>query len=80
MKLWLLKPYTNSSVFDDLWTWDCAFGFVVRAGTPKKARLLASKRHGDEESGPWLNPKLVKCSQLKPSGKESVILMDFNAG
>lgn len=86
MKLWILRPIdaTVSIVINDLkvkqWTWDCAYGFVVRAETESEARTFAGKEAGDEEATPWLDPKLTSCEVLTFEGEAGVVLRDFLAG
>jgi len=80
MKLWHLdvKNYDNAR-----WTWDCSYGYVVRAGSAAAARKLAASRAGDEKDegyNPWLDPKQTTCKELKSSGKEEIIIQDFLSG
>ena len=80
MKLWLLRPIDEDSE-DSPWTtgYDMAFGFVVRAETELAARLVASARHGDEGGTAWLLREQTKCEELRTSGVEEVVIMDYGA-
>lgn len=60
--------------------YDTAAAFIVRAKNVKSARIMAGLEAGDEGMGAWHNPKLTSCKILKDSGKEQIILRDFNAG
>ena len=59
--------------------WDVADGFVVRAPDENHARLLASKRSGDEGEQTWLRPEKSTCEQVTEDGPDEIILRDFNA-
>ncbi len=89
MKLWLLKPLDasakrasewNPTLQVDVWTWDCAYGFVVRAKDEEEARSLASKMCGDEGRETWLDAKMTSCQRLEARGQAEVVLRDFVAG
>lgn len=74
-KLWLLR--LNNAVGPK---YDIAQGFVVRAGSPKEARKLASAEAGDEGADVWLSAERSSCKVLKQDGRQGVILRDFLAG
>ncbi len=78
MKLWLLGSLNKKT--GKRLSYDCAYGFVVRAHSAVSARRLAGKRRGDEKEKFWLDPTLSSCSLLKPDGEEGVVLQDFRAG
>lgn len=84
MHLYILKPIDPASGPWKPW-YDKAFGFVVRAASPAKAREIADANAGDEnrEPGqpehPWLDPKLSDCRVLRPDGKAGLVLQDFHA-
>jgi hypothetical protein len=42
--------------------------FVVRALTPKVARVFASEQAGDEGADTWLSPGASTCENLTPHG------------
>lgn len=79
-KLYILRPNVEEGL-KDLWEpwYDKAFGFVVRAVSPEKARELASKESGDEGIKAWLDPAYSSCEELHPRGGEMIIIKDFNA-
>lgn len=84
MKLYILKPKDPNAGPWKPW-YDKAFGFVVRASSPAKARKIADSEAGDEnrEAGqphhPWLDPALSTCIELRPVGKPGLVLRDFSA-
>lgn len=84
MNLYLLKPVDPGAGPWKPW-FDKTFGFVVRAGSPERARKIADENAGDEnrESGfyghPWLDPALSSCKVLRQDGPEGLILQDFHA-
>jgi len=78
MKLWILTRKQESKRWDVLY--DVALGFVVRAGSEKKARQTASEQAGDEGREAWLDAKHSDCELLTPDGEAGVILCDFNNG
>ena len=74
MKLYYLVRLTESE-------YDIAWGFVVRAKSPKAARRLAAGRdtgnvgwQGNVEINRWLVPKFSSCSEVKAEGKEEIIV------
>lgn len=78
MKLWLLRPQPNSSIWEP-W-YDKAFGFVVRAETESAARQLAHQEGGDENRGernPWLYPQHSTCKEITSEGEPGIVLRDF---
>lgn len=92
-KLWILRPRQS---LDPRWTYDCAFGFVVRAATEADARTIAQQGGGDEigprydsesnrlaslDSFPaWLDSEHSTCVELPTDGEAGEIMQDFNAG
>lgn len=87
MKLWLLRPNPESTLWE---TWyDKAFGFVVRAETAEQARALAQQECGDEGYVPgsgwsdridaWTNPDHSSCNELTPDGEAEIVIRDFHA-
>jgi len=89
MKLWLLGPIHTKG--DDPWEpwYDKAFGFVIRAETGLRARVVADENGGYENRGesrtttqtknPWLDPKYSTCNELSPNGPEELVIRDFAA-
>ena len=76
MNIYLLKRKADRAGYD------VANGFVVRANTAKKARLLASREAGDEGDIKWIRPKYssLECiGECSSTMNEAVILRDFNA-
>lgn len=73
MNLYILRRLEGAS-------WDEARGFVVRAESEAGARLLASKRAGDEEADTWLNAKESSCEVIAREGEPEIILRDFFNG
>lgn len=86
MKLWILKPVNDNVTVNlnghdvKLWTWDCSYGFVIRAQTEQIARSQAADEAGDEGSEAWLSPKFTSCEELSAEGEPGVVLKDFLAG
>jgi len=88
MNLWLLQPVdavaARKNTFGGSevkrWTWDCAYGFVVRAESEESARKLAAIEAGDEERDAWTNPALSTCEVLDPNGEADVVMRDFCTG
>lgn len=82
MKLWILKPITDW----DPW-YDKAFGFIIRAETEMRARVIAGENAGaefrdypiHEEINPWLVSTITSCIELTVDGKEEMIIRDFAA-
>ena len=80
-KLWLLER-----TYDDIFSYDENYGFVICANTEKQARKIASLESGDENdsktiTSPWLRPEKSSCRQLiAENEKIGLILRDFNAG
>ena len=75
MKLWLLKAIDEHPTWQP-W-YDKAFGFVVRAGSERLARMIASRDAGDEEAEPWLDEKQTTCVELVADGDAKIVLKDF---
>jgi len=76
MKLWLLRPIDPHNGPWEPW-YDKSFGFVVEADTEARARQIASLDAGDEKASSWLDVELTTCVELKPSGRDGVIMRDF---
>jgi hypothetical protein len=74
MKLWLLKRFTETPVYD------VNNGFVIRAETENAARDIASQQRGDEGPETWTDIGLSTCEELTADGEIGVVLRDFNAG
>ena len=85
MKLWLLRPSEKLSRDDSPWVpwYDKTFGFVVRAETEEKARIIAQSNAGMEEyaaGGPvWINEEYSTCIELLPVGEPGMIIEDHSA-
>lgn len=91
MKLYVLRPIEVLLKNDNPWEpwYDKAFGFVIRAETPDRARQIAHENAGDENRGefagrprantktPWLDKKYSTCEELKEGGEEELIVRDF---
>ena len=73
-RLWVLKRIESRPVYD------CSDGFVIRAVDAAEARLMASKKAGDEGPDAWLSSDRSSCDELLQSGQAEVILIDFHAG
>ncbi len=88
MNLWLLQPIDPVAARrvghagGDMkrWTWDCAYGFVVRAENEEAARALAADEAGDEGGDAWSDPKFTTCERLEDNGEAEVVIRDFCAG
>jgi hypothetical protein len=86
MKLWILRPIDDQTRVTingrevPQWTWDCAYGFVVRATDEKEAREQAYHEAGDEGGDVWLNEGLTSCKPLSTRGEAGVLLRDFLTG
>lgn len=87
MKLWEICPKSAKHLPKDAKDpWDGAVdvcnGFVIRAETEWKARIIADDCSGDETTEhlrPWLDPQFSDCRELLTDGIECVILRDFHA-
>ncbi len=92
MNLWMLRPVdaatatkryshpVNGDVEVKRWTWDCAYGFMVRAETEQDARALAAAECGDEGPDSWTNADISSCDAVNGSdGEAEVIMQDFLA-
>ncbi len=77
MKLWILGPGDPN---DDLWGYDCAHGFVVRAPSEMSARHIAAENCGDERGMTWLDQVKTTCKVLAEQGDHGVILREFLHG
>jgi hypothetical protein len=83
MKLWILKPIDEKKMMEQKgliikrWTWDCAWGFVVRAKDEQDARRKAADDAGDEGCDAWLDAKLTSCMNLTNNGESGIIIRDF---
>jgi len=73
MHLWILTTKTPL-------TYDCTYGFVVRAPSARAARKLASREAGDEGASHWLKPQTTRCHKLSEEGKKEIIVNDYRAG
>ncbi len=86
MKLWILRPIDEKTILDASnpdsrrWSWDCAWGFVVRARDEQSARKHAADECGDEGEGAWLDPGLTSCVPLAGKGAAGVVMKDFLSG
>ncbi len=88
MNLWLLQPIDAvaarrvGDAGGDMkrWTWDCSYGFVVRAEDEESARALAAIEAGDEGGDAWTDSKFTTCERLEHYGDAEVIIRDFCAG
>jgi hypothetical protein len=81
MKLYLLSKRSGELTrADDLWEfpYDKLSSIMVRAKTPKNARLIASTFCGDEGKDAWLLPKYSSIKCIKDEGLEGVIIQDFH--
>jgi len=79
MKIWLLQPVEEYE--DDIFTYDCAYGFVIRAESEEQARQIANANGGNEStdtdkkiSHPWLDPEYSYCEILTAKGKAGIVL------
>ncbi|KKK58729.1 hypothetical protein LCGC14_3041490 [marine sediment metagenome] len=52
---------------------------LIRAGSPKLARLIANEDTGDEGMM-WGDAARVTCQQIMANGPAKVIISSFNAG
>lgn len=85
MRLWLLTRNYHEGDNDNPanpwhWTWDCAYGFVVRANSESEARQFAADDSGTEGDEAWLNPEWSHCVELTPEGDAGNIIRNFLAG
>lgn len=95
MKLWILRPIDEDATAmyrgysRKVWSWDCAYGFVVRAEDERSAReLVATARDrddwrcttGDESPEAWRDAALTSCDELTGEGGPEIIIRDFVAG
>ena len=80
--IWAEEGLKRTIKGDNPWesTWDCAYGFVVRAETEEQARQWASKAHGDEGEDAWLSEKYSSCIELEAEEKAGIVIQDFLAG
>ena len=54
---------------------------LIRASTENRARKLANnKGNSGCEGHIWEDPKKVKCTRLKLSGKEELIIQEYTSG
>lgn len=75
MKLFLLRRHV-----DEAGIYDCSDGFVIRATNKTRARLLASRKAGEEGGDVWLTDKGSSCELLEANGHEGTVLQDFKGG
>ncbi len=95
MKLWILRPITDDAKAmyrgqtRKIWSWDCAYGFVVRAEDERSAREFVARSRdrddwenttGDEGPEAWRDVTLTSCVELTGEGGPEIILRDFVAG
>ena len=89
MKLWILKAREDLPDDENPWEpWcDTKFGFVIRAGSEARARIIAQSLAGFETHNapltsktPWLDDKYSTCDELTAEGDEEVLLIDGRAG
>jgi hypothetical protein len=91
MKLWVLKGNLKENKaltgIADPWygMYDKAYGFVVRAETESKARMIAHKNGGGENKhiknvNPWLDRSLSSCKELTTEGDSEMIIQDYLSG
>lgn len=95
MKLWILKPIDQNAYAEvrghnrKVWSWDCAYGFVVRAEDERSAREFVARSRerddwenttGDEGPEVWRDVTLTSCVELTGEGEPEIILRDFVAG
>lgn len=98
MKLWLLYPRDdlpsgynckyNKALNPWSDTYDCAYGFVIRAETEAEARQIAAEGGGretpnpdnDTHEPPWLTDRYSVCEELTADGDAGLIIQDFRAG
>lgn len=81
MYLWLLEkkeklPYE----INELWHFDVAYSFVVRAHSSDTARRIANNDAGNENDfghNVWLNEEYTTCTKLKYEGNEGQIIRHF---
>ncbi len=63
------------------WTWDCAYGFMVRAETEEEARSMASAEAGDEGADSWTDSNFSTCEAVSGAeGEPGIVMTDFLAG
>lgn len=93
MKLYILRPIDSSAKDargQKYWSWDCAYGFTVRAESESHARSLVANAKlsddwtdhtpGDEGAGVWENPSLTSCVEVPLDGEAAILMRDFLAG
>jgi hypothetical protein len=72
MKLFLLELKARPAAMYDIT--QCV---VVRAQTPKRARVLAATKAGDESKEWWMDRTKTSCRRIKEWGPEGIIITDF---
>jgi hypothetical protein len=86
MKLWILRVNEDRSVeYPDPWhpSYDKFHGFLIRAESEERARILADRNGGDENNKgqhPWLNSEFSTCEELSVDGVEEILISDYLAG
>ena len=87
MKLWILKPIDDDSIW--AYAYDMVHGFVICAKSEGEARIIAQQHGGDEctkwdketrmnnQVYAWTDPKHSTCTELKPDAKAGLVLRDF---
>lgn len=84
-KLYILRPIDGERGAWSPW-YDKAFGFIVSAESPAKARKLADEASGDERDPgaiwskrAWIDARQSTCKELKPTEHSKIIMKDFHA-
>jgi hypothetical protein len=73
--LWMLRPRNPKSGPWEPW-YDRCFGMVIEAATEDRARQLANGSCG-LEGKIWADKLAASCDELRPGGKEGVVLQDI---
>lgn len=74
MALYVLRRNPTGLVYD------CNDGFVIRAGSEFRARMVASEHAADEGPEVWCDVSRSTCDILSEAGDEIVVMADFHAG
>jgi hypothetical protein len=80
MRIWLLRPVSESLDPWSPWVENRTFGFVVRAQTDDAARELAATHAGDEGPDAWLLSKYSTCAELTGDGPAEVVIAEYTTG
>lgn len=62
------------------WTWDCSYGFMIRAESEEDARNMAAAECGDEGPESWTDSDLSTCDIISADGAAEVVMQDFLTG